>query len=151
DLKRGPIEREVRRFLKRCRGHSLRVVNCMGMRAEESPARAKRSPWTFSARNSKAGRVWHDWLPIHSLTERQIFAAIRLAGQDPHPIYGQGMSRLSCRFCIMASRQDLTTAAGLSPELYARYVALEKLLDHTLSTTGRGLEDITGIRAREAA
>lgn len=151
DLKRGPIEREVRRFLKSCPGHSLRVVNCMGMRAEESPARAKRSPWIFSARNSKAGRVWHDWLPIHSLTERQVFASIRLAGQEPHPIYGLGMTRLSCRFCIMASRQDLTTAAELSPELYARYVALEKRLGHTLSMTGRGLEDITGIRARETA
>ena len=145
DLKRGPIEREIRRHLKAIPGHSLRVVNCMGMRAQESAARAKRPSWRINARNSKAGRVWHDWLPIHHLTEAQVFAAIKVAGQVPHPIYSQGMSRLSCQFCIMASASDLRTAAQLSPNLYARYVELEKRHGHTLSMSQRGLEEITGI------
>lgn len=147
DLKRGPIEREVRRYLKATPGHSLHVVNCMGMRAQESASRAKREMWKFNARNSKAGRVWHDWLPIHHMTEEQVFTAIKLAGQEPHPVYAKGMTRLSCQFCIMASAADLTTAAKLSPELYAKYVALEKRHNHTLSMSQRGLEEITGITA----
>lgn len=150
DLKRGPIEREVRRHLKTLPGHSLRVVNCMGMRAQESAVRAKRSSWKFNARNSKAGRTWHDWLPIHHLTEKQVFAAIHLNGQSPHPIYTKGMTRLSCQFCIMASKGDLTTAAKLSPKLYAKYVALEKKHNHTLSMSRKGLEEITGITATQA-
>ena len=151
DGKRGPIEREVRRYLKSLLNHSLRVVNCMGMRAEESPARSRKAPWSYSARNSKARRVWHDFLPIQSLTTTQVFAAIRLARQEAHPIYAQGMSRLSCRFCIMASEADLRTAARLSPELYAEYVALERRIGHTLSMSGRGLEAVTGIAAKGAA
>ena len=58
DLKRGPIERELRRYLRENPRFEGRLVNCMGMRAEESPARAKREPLKYSARNSKAGRDW---------------------------------------------------------------------------------------------
>ena len=53
-----------------------------------------------------------------------MFDVIRDAGQVPHLVYGQGMSRLSCVFCIMASRADLATAAQLQPELYGHYCAL---------------------------
>ena len=81
------------------------------------------------------------------MTEQQVFATIKLAGEEPHPIYARGMSRLSCQFCIMASAQDLTTAAKLSPTLYAKYVDLEKRHNHTLSMSQKGLEEITGIAA----
>jgi len=147
DLKRGPIEREIRRYLKANPQHGGRVVNCMGMRAQESSSRAKAATFKHSGRNSKAGRVWHDWLPIHHLTESQVFAAIRVAGQQPHPVYAKGMSRLSCSFCIMASKADLTTAARLRPDLYARYVATEKRLGFTLSPSRVPLEQITGVAA----
>ena len=55
------------------------------------------------------------------------------------------MSRLSCVFCIMASTQDLRTAAPLKPELYRRYTALEKRLGFTLSMSKKPLPEITGI------
>jgi len=55
------------------------------------------------------------------------------------------MSRLSCCFCIMASRADLTTAARLAPDLYRRYVEIEKRLGFTLSPSRVYLEDLTGI------
>ena len=56
-----------------------------------------------------------------------------------------GMSRLSCVFCIMASRADLRTAARLQPRLYADYVALERRIGHTLSPSGVPLPELTGI------
>ena len=59
------------------------------------------------------------------------------AGQSPHSAYGMGMSRLSCVFCIMASRADLRTAARLQPALYRRYVRLEVRIGHALSPSGR--------------
>jgi 3'-phosphoadenosine 5'-phosphosulfate sulfotransferase (PAPS reductase)/FAD synthetase len=147
DLKRGPIEREVRRHLRAHPEHDGLVVSCMGLRAEESAARSKKAPLTFSARNSKAGRTWYDWLPILTWTLPAVWLAIRSAGETPHPVYAAGMSRLSCRFCIMANRADLTTAARLSPALYAKYVATERRLGFTLSPSRRGLEEITGITA----
>lgn len=165
DLKRGPIERTIRRL-----GATL-VVNCMGMRAEESPARKKLVPFQradkkcVSRRVSKkgkllhAGREWFEWLPIHDRTEEQVFATIAAAGQRPHVVYSLGMSRFSCVFCIMASEADLRTAARLStehpellndPHLYRKYIDLEKSTGQVMlmpsKTRGRRtLEEITGV------
>lgn len=156
DLKRGPIERTIRglvkqRKLRRETGWNL-VVSCMGMRAEESPGRAKLQTFKLNVGNSKAGREWYDWLPIHDMSTTAVFDSIRAAGQHPHPIYAAGMSRFSCCFCIMSSRADLTTAARLNPELYRRYVDLERSTGHVMimptKKHGRqGLEQITGVAA----
>lgn len=132
DLKRGPIEREVRRYLKNNPQYGGLVVNCMGLRAEESASRAKRETFTFNKRNSKAGRSWHDWLPIHDFTIAQVFGLIALCGQRAHWAYAKGMSRFSCAFCIMSSMDDLKTAARLLPDLGRRYAAKERELDQTL-------------------
>lgn len=147
DLKRGPIEREIRRYLKSHPEFGGLVVNCMGMRAQESASRAKKETFQYSARNSKAGREWYDWLPIHDFSEDQVFALIAAAGQEPHWAYGKGMTRLSCCFCIMASTGDLCTAARLNPELYQRYAETEKRIGHTLSMSRKALPEITGIAA----
>lgn len=145
DLKRGPIEKTIRHT-----GKSL-IVNCMGLRAEESSARAKAEPFKYSERNSKAGREWYDWLPIHHWTVAQVFATIHEAGQEAHWAYAAGMSRLSCCFCIMSSKADLITAAKLKPTLYKTYVALEQRLGVTMMMPKKGvklyLTDITGIAA----
>lgn len=150
DLKRGPIEREIRRFLKAHPEFNGRVVNCMGLRAEESAARKRRVAWQRSTRNSKAGREWFDWLPIKDMTMTEVFETIAAAGQKPHPVYAAGMRRFSCCFCIMACVEDLTTAAHLNPPLYREYVALERETGHTLSMSGKGLEEITGVVAEDA-
>ena len=152
DLKRGPIEREIRHYLKRNPQFNGLVVNCMGLRAQESSVRAKRAPFKFNARNSKAGREWYDWLPIQDMLEEQVFQTISDYGQSPHWAYAAGMSRLSCVFCIMASKSDLCVAAKLNPELYREYVNLEKEINHTFIMPRKGqepigLEEYTGIKA----
>lgn len=145
DLKRGPITREVRRYLKAHPEFNGLVVSCMGMRADESPGRAKLEPLKLNERNSVAGRTWFDWLPIHGFTARQVFDRIRGAGQEPFWTYAKGMKRKSCCFCIMACENDLTIAAGLRPELYAKYVETERRLGFTLSMSRKPLPEITGI------
>ena len=145
DLKRDPINKLIRRI---CRERGInRVVNCMGLRAEESTARERKPILKLDKRMSKAGRHVLVWLPIHSWSTEQVFRCIALCGQRPHWAYEAGMTRLSCCFCIMASRQDLTTAARLQPALYRHYVATEKRLGFTLSPSRKGLEEITGIAA----
>ena len=150
DTKRGPIERELRRYLKAHPRFGGRIVNAMGMRADESPARAKRAPWRRNDRNSRAGREWFDWLPIHGLATEQVFDVIAEAGQAPHWAYAAGMSRLSCSFCILASRSDLTRAAELRPGLYREYAALERRIGHTLSPARIPLPELTGLPAAPA-
>jgi DNA sulfur modification protein DndC len=168
DLKRGPIERTIRAITAARRAAGVPswglVVNCMGMRAEESSGRKKLPEFKFSARNSKAGREWYDFLPIHAMLETQVFEAIADAGQKPHPVYALGMRRFSCVFCIMASEADLKTAARLAterpdllndPHLYRKYVELERSTGQVMlmpsKTNGRrSLEDVTGIPLRPA-
>ena len=151
DLKRGPIERTIRQYLKAHPEFGGLVVNCMGLRAQESANRAKAKVLKLNDGNSKAGREWYDWLPIHDWQVEEVWQEIEEAGQKPHPAYALGMSRLSCVFCIMASDHDLTIAAKAKPDLYARYVALERSTGRTMMMprqgVPRGLEEITGIAA----
>jgi 3'-phosphoadenosine 5'-phosphosulfate sulfotransferase (PAPS reductase)/FAD synthetase len=151
DLKRNPIEREVRRYLKANEQYGGLVVNCMGLRAEESPNRAKAEAFKFSARNSLAGREWYDWLPIHDMKEAEVFRTIREDGQEPHPVYAQGMKRKSCKLCIMSSDADLKRAAELDPVNFYRYVAMERSTGRTMMMprggVARNLEEITGLDA----
>jgi 3'-phosphoadenosine 5'-phosphosulfate sulfotransferase (PAPS reductase)/FAD synthetase len=143
DLKRGPIERELRRMLWRF--NTYNVVTCMGIRAEESPARSKLEPLRRSDRNSKAGRDWYEWLPIFNFTRRQVFDTIVQAGEKPHPAYAAGNDRLSCMFCIMGSKNDLRNAAIANPELYAKYVEVEQRTGYTMHQSRVPLTVLTGI------
>lgn len=118
DYKRTPIERELRRYLKAHPRFGGRLVNAMGMRAEESPARARKAPWRRNDRMSVAGREIFDWLPVFDLSTADVFRVIRDAGQSPHWAYAAGTTWLSCSFCILASRADLRRAAELRPDFY---------------------------------
>jgi DNA sulfur modification protein DndC len=155
DLKRGPIRKAVNAYLRETEQRGVTVINAMGMRAQESSKRKKRKPWldvTSGGTERGLVRRWVEWLPIHHYTVDDVWRAIREAGQEPHWAYARGMSRLSCSFCIMSSQADLRVAAGLRPDLYARYVDLEQQIGHTVFTDSKGrpvpLEQHTGIPAR---
>ena len=145
DFKAGPIQRELRRYLRAHPRFGGRLVNAMGMRAEESPSRAGKAPWRRNERMSVAGREVFDWLPVFHLSTEEVFRVIREAGQWPHWAYAEGMSRLSCSFCILASRADLRRAAELRPDLYRAYAALERRIGHTLSPSRIPLPELTGV------
>lgn len=145
DYKRTPIEREIRRHLKANPQFRGQVISAMGIRRDESAERARRTPWKRDDRNSVAGRDWYDWLPIFELSKAEVFETIQAAGQMPHPVYAQGLSRCSCSFCIFSSRADLRRAAELRPRLYTQYAALERRIGHTLSPSRTPLPELTGI------
>ena len=110
--KRGPIERELRHYLRSHPRFAGRLVNAMGLRADESAARARKTPWKRSDRNSRAGRSWFDWLPIFDLSTDDVFRIIHDAGQSPHWAYAAGMSRLSCSYdqkIVMESNDEKIT------------------------------------------
>jgi len=148
DLKRDPIMREVRRYAK-ARGIT-NIVTCMGMRAQESPKRAKLPMWSRSARGSVAGREWFEWLPIQHLTTEEVFEVIALAGEKPHPAYAAGNERLSCVFCILGSANDARNGAVHNPDLYAEYVALEERTGYTMHQSRKSLVQLTGLTVEGA-
>lgn len=130
DLKRGPIDKQIRSI---CKQYGFtQVVNCMGLRAEESSGRAKKEVFKIRQHMSVAGRKVYDWLPIHDMTTKEVFDWIAMNGEKPHWAYASGMTRLSCCFCIMSSEQDLYTASKLNPVLFKRYVDLERQIDNTM-------------------
>lgn len=135
EFKRGPIDKVI---TAQCpargkKGPNYKVLNVLGMRAAESPARSKMVPFELNSdRSTKNGKrvVW-DWLPIFRLTDAQVWQVIREQGLEMHPAYKAGMPRLSCCFCIFAPREALLKAGELNPALLAKYVAVEQRIGHS--------------------
>ncbi|GAE32427.1 phosphoadenosine phosphosulfate reductase domain-containing protein [Alkalihalobacillus hemicellulosilyticus] len=149
DLKRGPIFKFIRNDLKE-RGGTV-AVNVMGLRAQESTARAKKVPFFYNKTQSVNKRVTrhvYDWLPIFYFTTEEVFQTIRDVGEKPFWAYEKN-ERLSCVFCIMGCVNDLRHGAEQRPELYKEYVELEKKIGHTMFMKGKEpiyLEDHVGIK-----
>ncbi|MBN8933934.1 MAG: hypothetical protein J0G97_19485 [Rhizobium pusense] len=103
ELKTSKIHAELKR-----RFSGLPIISVTGVRREESPQRARAEIL--------------DW------SEGEVFSSLDFWGIEPHPAYRQfGLSRVSCRFCIMSSLPDLV-AATAQPEthdLYRHMVGLE--------------------------
>ncbi len=112
-------------------GRKVRILQCMGMRAAESAARAKLRPFYLDKRTSNGRKTVHIWLPIHNLTEEEVWADVKASGVRWHWAYDLGMPRLSCAFCIYAPKPALVLAAKHLPELAQKYLAVEKEVGYT--------------------
>lgn len=136
DLKRGPIEKFIRAL-----PHSV-VVNCIGIRAEESNARARLSPLSVNQSLSTRRRTVYNWLPIYDRTLSDVLAwhwvnAIRL-----HPVYvpeyhndgttGGYLKRLSCRVCIFSTDADLQAIHFHDRSAFDAIADLERKLNFTM-------------------
>ncbi len=135
DHKRSPIRTLLTRLAAetRARGYLLPpvIINCLGLRAEESPARAKRLPWQLDESASSARRIVWTWLPIHSWSTKQVWQRIRASGVRHHPAYDLGIPRLSCVFCIFSPRSALLLAGKHNPKLLDEYVKVEREIGHS--------------------
>lgn len=107
-------------------GRQVRILNCLGIRAQESPARAKKVAFEKDPKACNGKRDVDRWLPIFAWSEEQVWDRIWASGVRYHEAYEKGMERLSCCFCVLASRKDLTIAANHNPALADEYVAVEK-------------------------
>lgn len=140
DLKRDPIRREVRRYAK-ANGFT-KIVNCLGLRAQESSGRAKRPEFKLDSVLSNSVATWYEWLPIHQWTTEEVFSTIERAGQKPHYAYALGNDRLSCVFCIMGSKGDIQNGAKHHPELLEEFKALERMTGYTMHMSRIPLHEI---------
>lgn len=111
-------------------GRQIRILNCMGFRRQESAARKKKSPMRFDSSASNGRRHVDEWLPILEWSVEDVWARIKQAGTRHHWAYDLGMPRLSCCFCVLASRGALVCAAQNMPELAAEYARVESKIGH---------------------
>lgn len=108
----------------------VRILNCMGLRAAESPARSKKTPFEHDDSASNGKRHVDNWLPIHHFSHEQVWDRVKQAGTPVHPAYKLGMPRLSCVFCIFAPKPALMLAGKHNPELLQQHVDVEKKIGH---------------------
>lgn len=126
----------------------VRILTCLGIRSNESDKRGDRVAvmvakngmaieYGTSASNGK--RTVDEWFPIADWTWEQVWACIDASGAPYHPAYDmkpgdhKGSSRLSCCFCMMASKRDLVLAAQRNPELAQEYVKVEQVTGKTFA------------------
>jgi 3'-phosphoadenosine 5'-phosphosulfate sulfotransferase (PAPS reductase)/FAD synthetase len=147
DLKRTPVYRLMTRLAAEKRaagvtGRRVRILNVLGLRAQESAKRALMAPFSRDERaTNQTVRLVDEWLPIHSWTAGQVWARIAEAGTRTHLVYAAGMPRLSCRFCVLASRSALVLAARLDPGGAEKRAAMEARMGHTFRQ-GLSMQDI---------
>jgi 3'-phosphoadenosine 5'-phosphosulfate sulfotransferase (PAPS reductase)/FAD synthetase len=104
------------------------ILSVTGVRRDESAQRRRMPVAKASTRLARRASVGWDWNPIIEWSREDVFAVIAAAGLTLHPAYTDlGMSRVSCRFCILASGADLMRAAHAdeSLDLYRALVDLE--------------------------
>jgi len=106
-------------------GRQVRILNCLGIRAEESAARAKKADWEKDPKACNTKRDVDRWLPIFAWSEEQVWDRIWASGVRWHDAYDKGMSRLSCCFCVLAAKGDLLIAARNNKGLAQEYLAVE--------------------------
>jgi DNA sulfur modification protein DndC len=140
DLKTRPIGKWIHQY---CEKHGIKkAINAIGIRAEESPARAKKEPFKLSKLSLKRKNlVVHEWYPIFNYKLGDVWFEIKKAGQQPHPVYAKGFSRLSCVFCVFGKIEEHKKAAQLKPDLYQKMVALEKELGKSIR-----LKQVNGVK-----
>jgi 3'-phosphoadenosine 5'-phosphosulfate sulfotransferase (PAPS reductase)/FAD synthetase len=150
DHKRTPLDILIRQY----RPMGLAVC-AIGIRAEESPARARKPVYQIREKASNRIRWVYDWLPLFNFTLADVWdtlgiglaelrsiqqrvKTLRAGGYSPeqimreledtfpyHPAYALGNDRLSCSLCILASRGDLHNGAELHQDYYRSLVQLE--------------------------
>lgn len=136
DQKRGQVlklltmlSRETRQAEKKV----VRILNCLGIRAQESWKRAEKTPFERNAKASGKGtvKVVDEYFPIFDWTVDQVWAEIARSGLPHHFAYDLGMTRLSCVFCVFAPKAMLMIAGTHNRELLEEYVAVEARIGHT--------------------
>ena len=127
DLKRGPIRTLMTRLTDERQDlrRPVRILNCLGQRAAESPHRRKLAPVEIDRAASNGRRHITTWRPIHHWSEAAVWAEIARSGCPYHEAYDWGMSRLSCSFCVLGCEADVVLAARLRPDKAAEYAAME--------------------------
>lgn len=145
DLKRGPIQKFIRHLKEKV------IINCTGIRAAESSARAKQIPWKLDEGQSKAGRIIFNWMPIFNESLEHVLRWHWTNRQPLHPVYipayhvdgteGGYLRRLSCRMCIFSTDADIKAIHTHDRQAFDMVANLEQKINFTMKS-GKSLFQI---------
>src|SRR6266702_8376918 len=136
DLKVGPIDKFIRHLPEKV------FINCTGIRAQESPNRAKQNPWKFNTKLSKKDRIVWNWMPIFTESLGDVLHWHWREGIPLHPVYvpeyhtdgttGGYLRRLSCRLCIFSTDNDIRAIYQHDREAFDLVSGVEQRIDFTM-------------------
>jgi 3'-phosphoadenosine 5'-phosphosulfate sulfotransferase (PAPS reductase)/FAD synthetase len=104
-----------------------KILNCIGVRAEESKPRAKKPPFQPESKihGSSGEKRVDTWFPIFTWSRKDVWEVIAASRVPHHWAYDLGMMRLSCVFCVMGNQAALAIGSEYNPELFQRHIAME--------------------------
>lgn len=126
DLKRGPIQTWIRNNIK-----DTVIVNCMGMRAEESPHRKKMKKLYRDKVMTNSKRTVWNYLPIHEWPVKKVVDYLKEKQIPLHPVY-KYLDRLSCQVCIYMKKSDILQVKKYNPEAIKIISKLEREINFSL-------------------
>lgn len=120
----------------------VETISVVGLRAEESDARARLPEFEFDDR--WGGYVWR---PLIRWTVADVLAIHHRHGVPVNPLYRRGHSRVGCWPCIYASKEQIRLWAQDDPASVAEVAALERECEalraaRNAETPGRYAHDI---------
>lgn len=132
-------ELKVRPFLRYVDGLDADVVNVLGIRAQESAARA-RLPERELMPGAEHVEVWR---PIIRWKEKDVVAIHHRHGVRPCPLYLRGSSRVGCWPCIQANKAQLAQLAQDDARVEA-ITRLEDLVGRMAAERARSRGEASG-------
>jgi len=131
DLKRDPIVKWIRNNV-----HDPVVINCMGIRSEESSGRAKKKKLSRNNRETNRRRTIWDWNPIKDWKETEVFSFLESRSIPLHPVY-KHLRRFSCRICIYMTKHDLQQVNKFDPGAIEIIAGIEDRIGFTMFQGGK--------------
>lgn len=124
ELKVKPIKELVSRILET--GED--VENWSGVRAEESPKRAKLPEREFFFANETTGaEAWH-YRPILKWSANDCFEIMKRHGVKPNPLYKMGFARVGCFPCVNCRKLELRLISEHFPDYIRRIKVWESIV-----------------------
>ena len=108
-MKRGATEPAICEAIANG-GQPCDVINWVGIRRDESKARANAEMWDRESNGSLVYRPLVEWSKI------QCFDILRRHGVEPNPLYKLGCARVGCMPCIMGRKAEIREMAQRFPE-----------------------------------
>ena len=98
------------------------VLQWLGIRADESPKRAKQPRWN---RHESGCYLWR---PIFDWRVSDVWAIHARHGLEPNPLYLRGMGRVGCMPCINCTLGEFSAIARQFPEHMERIERWERIV-----------------------
>jgi 3'-phosphoadenosine 5'-phosphosulfate sulfotransferase (PAPS reductase)/FAD synthetase len=107
-----------RRYARELNDQGVRIINVVGIRHDESAARAQMPEWEPFDGDAEV------WRPLIHWSVDDVIAIHKRHNMEPNPLYLRGASRVGCWPCIFARKSEIRMLAQIDPK---RVEIIEKL------------------------